>query len=85
MPKPQTVDIDALLDAHTRRPRGSKCTIGLLLSTLDPDVRAKIEAAFADETRFSSTGLAEALTQLTGERVTGTTTNRHRRRECLCP
>jgi hypothetical protein len=85
MPKSQQVDIDALLDAHVRKRRGGKCTIGLLLADLDPDVRAKVEGAFADEVRFSATGLAEAMTQITGQRVTNTTANRHRRRECLCP
>ena len=85
MPKSASVDIAALLNAHTRRRRGGKCTIGLILATLDPDVRAKIEAAFLDETRYSAPGLAEALTKLTGEKVSGTTTQRHRRRECLCP
>jgi hypothetical protein len=85
MPKSQQVDIDALLDAHVRKRRGGKCTIGIILASLDPDTRAKIVAAFADEVRFSSIGLADALTQITGQRVTGTTTNRHRRRECLCP
>jgi hypothetical protein len=85
MPKSPSVDIDALLDAHVRKRRGGTCTIALLLAELDPDVRAKVEAAFADDIRYASPGLAELMTQLTGQRVTGTTTNRHRRRECLCP
>ncbi len=85
MPKAQQVNIDALLDAHVRKRRGGTCTIALLLAELDPVVRAKVEAAFADEIRFASPGLAELMTQLTGQRVTTSTAHRHRRRECLCP
>ncbi len=85
MPKSQQVDIDALLDAAVRKRRGGTCTIAVLLAGLDPAVRAKVEAAFADDVRYASPGLAELMSQLTGQRVTTSTAHRHRRRECLCP
>lgn len=77
-------DIDALLGAHVRKPKGGVCTVGILLGQLDPDVRAKFQTALNDLDTYAATGLAAALSELVGRRITATTVARHRRRECMC-
>ena len=85
MPKPETVNLDALLAEHVRKPKGTQCSVAGTLALLDPAARAKFEAAIADEDRYAAVGLADALTKFSGRRTTANTVSRHRRRNCLCP
>lgn len=67
--------------------RGSVCTIGNLLDTLQPATRDALTARLDDPT--VSAGTLARILERHGHKVTSTTIRRHRRRRtgegCVCP
>ena len=73
---------DAIKAEAARKP-GPRCSTCLLISTLDADDQAALEAAFADPA-VTTAAIARALST-EGHRVNPTNLQRHRQRECNRP
>ena len=69
-------------------PRHQECGVGLVLDSLDVDLRAAVDDALADPA-VAHSRIAAALRQVdallpTGRALTPQTIGRHRRGECRC-
>ena len=69
--------------ARTQNPAGSKCTVGLILRKLDPQLAADVEDAILNRPDLQGAAIARKLTAM-GHRLGGDTVNRHRNRRCGC-
>lgn len=86
-------DTDGLIAALTQlteeppAPRGPRCTVGVILDTLDAATAQKVRGVL-DTPAISSTQIADALNN-SGHRVQAPAVARHRRRGasngCRCP
>jgi hypothetical protein len=65
------------------KPKGSPCSIPAIEAVLSPEDAADLEAALASP-EISGTAIARALDGR-GIKVSSSTIQRHRRRECRCP
>lgn len=75
--------LSAALDVAAQRP-GPRCAISRLLDQLAPDDAATLTAAIDDIT-VESSRIARALQMLDSSvRVSRSTIQRHRKRECSC-
>lgn len=71
---------DALAQSE-KRP-GTQCAIARLVTGLDDDDRAALQAAF-DSDKVTSSTIARALVEM-GFKIAPNTVSRHRRGDCRC-
>lgn len=90
MAKTTGVDLDALLVTHQKGPVGPKCRVCIVLDTVPPEWRVKLQAALNDRERYSGRNICDIMNALevrtsSGMLLTvgGNTVDRHRRQACL--
>lgn len=90
MAKNTSVDLDVLLKTHQKGPVGPKCRVCIVLETVPPDWRVKLEAALEDRERYSGRNICDIINALGVTTSTGmvlevghNAVDRHRRRACL--
>lgn len=66
-----------------RKQRGPRCTVMQILGKLDPERRAKLEAALGAEA-ITGTMIQRVLRSWDFE-LSSSTIQRHRNRDCACP
>lgn len=71
---------DALKAEAVQMPKGPRCTVCTLVTTLDHADKSALITALASE--MSSSGISRALAS-EGHRISPSTVARHRREECL--
>lgn len=76
------LDLDTAL-AQTAPRKGPSCSVGKLLAELDPDQRAKLEAALADR-EVQTAHLTRALVLAADRRFDPASVGRHRKGTCNC-
>lgn len=75
-------NLAAALSAHENgKPKGPRCTIGILLNELDDIDRKALTKAL--ESHMTGESIGQALRD-EGHPVSGPTIQRHRRKQCSC-
>lgn len=76
-------NLAAALTAQSTRTRGPRCSLGVLITTLDDTDRKALIAALDPNSGVEGSVIASALS-LEGHKIKGHTVRRHRNGECGC-
>lgn len=71
------------LSEFVRKPPGTKCSVPGVLEKLSPEHYEKINAAWTTEW-VTTSSIVEKLREWSGESISRSTVERHRKKECLC-
>lgn len=76
-------NLAAALTAQATRTRGPRCSLGVLITTLDETDRKALNEALDPNSGVEGSMIAAAL-RLEGHEIKGHTVRRHRNKECGC-